>query len=172
MDGLTYEFFKFERNPNPSFIRGCFFGDPVHLRRGLKVPDLGYECMITCLPFIIQLRCACEIIFDIMLSAYIAGMKAVQLEEVVWMKKLELEERPTTTSLIDGLDQALQCADRALAAFREAEVQRKNGDLDSADATTDQALLALQERYEVYSHLPSASNQSSLTLSQYRSGAD
>ena len=50
-------------------------------------------------------------------------------------------------------DQALQSADCALAAFREAEVQRKEGDLDSADATTDQALLVLQERYKFYSHL-------------------
>jgi hypothetical protein len=28
-DGLSFEFFKFERTtPNPSFFRGCFPGDP------------------------------------------------------------------------------------------------------------------------------------------------
>jgi hypothetical protein len=164
MDGLTYEFFKFERNPNPSFTRGCFFGDPVHLQCGLKVPNYQDSFMpVTSLPFITQLRCACEIIFDIMLSAYIAGLKALQLEEVVWMKKHEGWKRPTTVSVDGlGLDQALQSADRALAAFREAEVQRKDGDLDSADANADQALLVLQKRYEVYSHLPSASDQSFL----------
>ncbi|KAF8622535.1 hypothetical protein AX15_006941 [Amanita polypyramis BW_CC] len=140
-DGLTYEFFKFERNPNPSFIRGCFPGDPKHLRRGLKVPD--YSSMSTTLPFILQLRCTCETIFDIMLSAYIAGLKAyyARSEE---MGRKKGSKRPS----LDGWDRALQSAGRALAAFREAEVQRKDGDLDSADATVDQALLALQERYK------------------------
>lgn len=52
---------------------------------------------------------------------------------------------------LDVWDQALQSAECALAAFREAESQRKDGDLDSADATVDQALLALQERYGFYS---------------------
>ncbi|KAM6503629.1 hypothetical protein JOM56_000572 [Amanita muscaria] len=124
-DGLTYEIFKFERNPNPSFIRGCFPGHLNHLQHGLKT------------------------IFDIMLSAYIAGLKAPSL---------------------DGWDRALQSADRALGGFREAEVQRKDGDLDSADATVDQALLALQERYKFCSHLQS--DQSFLTPSQYRSSPD
>jgi hypothetical protein len=138
-DGLTYEFFKFERNPYPSFIRGCFPGDPNHLRRGLKVPD--YSSMNTTLPFILQLRCACETIFDMMLSAYIAGLKAsyVQLEEKGERQGLE---RPN----LGGWDWALRSADHALAAFRQAEVQCKDGDFDSADATVDQALLALQER--------------------------
>ncbi|EDR01183.1 uncharacterized protein LACBIDRAFT_333536 [Laccaria bicolor S238N-H82] len=154
-DGLTYEFFKFERNPNPSFIRGCFPGDPNHLRRGLKVPNYSY--MKTTLPFILQLRCACETIFDMMLSAYIAGLKAEEKGK---------RQGPN----LDGWDRALQLADRALAAFRQAEVQRKDGDLDSSDATVDQALLALQERYKFYSHLQS--DQSFLTLSQYRSSAD
>ncbi|KIL63109.1 hypothetical protein M378DRAFT_80181 [Amanita muscaria Koide BX008] len=112
--------------------------------------------MTTTLPFILQLRCACETIFDIMLSAYIAGLKA-------YYQGLK---RPS----LDGWDRALQSADRALGGFREAEVQRKDGDLDSADATVDQALLALQERYKFYSHLQS--DQSFLTPSQYRSSPD
>ena len=106
--------------------------------------------MKTTLPFILQLRCACETIFDMMLSAYIAGLKAnyVQSEE---KGKRQGSKRPN----LDGWDRALQSADRALAAFRQAEVQRKDGDLDSADATVDQALLALQGRYKFYSHLQS-----------------
>ena len=161
-DGLTYEFFKFERNPNSSFIRGCFFGDPVHLRRGLKVPD--YSSMMTTLPFILQLRCACETIFDIMLSAYIACLKAYHVRSEEKGRK-QGSNRPS----LDGWDRALQSADRALAAFREAEVQRKDGDLDYADAIADEALLVLQERYK-FSHLQS--DQSFLTPSQYRSSAD
>ncbi|KAM6489096.1 hypothetical protein JOM56_015508 [Amanita muscaria] len=137
-DGLSYEFFKFERNPNPSFIRGCFPGDPYHLQRGLKVPD--YSFMATTLPFILQLRCACETIFDIMLSAYIAGLKAYYIQSEENGRK-----QGSKIPSLDGWDRALQSADRALAGFREAAVQRKDGDLDSADATVDQALLALQE---------------------------
>jgi hypothetical protein len=100
-----------------------------------------------------------------MLSAYIAGLKAyyVRLEE---KGRKQGSKRPS----LDGWDRARQSADRALAAFREAEVQRKDGDLDSADATVDQALLALQERYKCYSHLQL--DQSFLTPSQYRSSAN
>jgi hypothetical protein len=53
---------------------GCFPGDPKYLRRGLKIPD--FLTMDSSLPFILQLRCVCETIFDVMLSAYIAGLKA------------------------------------------------------------------------------------------------
>jgi len=74
-----------------------------------------------------------------MLSAYIVGLKAYYIQ----LGRKQGSKRPS----LDGWDRALQSADRALAAFREAEVQRKDGDLDSADATVDQALLALQERY-------------------------
>jgi hypothetical protein len=165
-DGLTYEFFKFERNPDPSFIRGCFPGDPKYLRRGLKVPD--YSSMSTALPFILQLRCACETIFDVMLSAYIAGLKAYYTQSEERGRK-QGSKRPS----LDGWDRARQSADRALAAFRKAEVQRRDGDLDSADVAADQALLALQERYKFYSHLQSdQSDQLFLTPSQYRSSAD
>ncbi|KAF8346122.1 hypothetical protein F5887DRAFT_1184819 [Amanita rubescens] len=124
-DGLTYEFFKFERNPDP---------DPDHLRRGLIVSDYSY--MESSLPFILQLRCACETIFDMMLSAYIAGLKAEK------GKEHGSTQDPTS---LDGWDLALRSADRALAAFRAADVQRERGDLDLADATVDQGLHALQE---------------------------
>ncbi|KAF5383286.1 hypothetical protein D9615_004800 [Tricholomella constricta] len=138
-DGESFEFFKFERKPNPSFLRGCFDGDPKHLRRGLQVPD--FTTMETSLPFILQLRCICETIFDVMLSAYIAGLQAeYHLEE---KRKKQFSERPSSSS--HGLDRAIQSAQRALAVFREAEGQRKAGYLDSADATVEEALRALHE---------------------------
>ena len=99
--------------------------------------------MKTCLPFILQLRCACEIIFDLMLSAYIAGLKAY------YNRSQEKGKKQGSTSL-DGWDRALQSAECALAAFREAEGQREGGDLNFADATVDRALLALQDRYKFY----------------------
>jgi hypothetical protein len=80
-----------------------------------------------------------------MLSAYIAGLKAYYNRSEEKGKKQGLN-RPS----LDGWDRALPSAERALAAFREAEGQRKGSDIDSADATVDQALLALQERYKFY----------------------
>ena len=98
--------------------------------------------MKTSLPFILQLRCACEVIFDVMLNSYIAGLKAYYNRSQEMGKKQGLK-RPS----LDGWDRALQLAERALVAFREAEGQREGGDLDSADATVDRALSALRERY-------------------------
>jgi hypothetical protein len=98
--------------------------------------------MTTTLPFILQLRCACEIVFDIMLSAYIAGLKAYHVR---WG---QMGRKQASKSHLDGWDLALQVAGHALATFREAEVQREHGDLDSADANVHQALFALQQRYK------------------------
>jgi len=77
--------------------------------------------MLTTFPFILHLRCACETIFDIMLSAYITGLKAyyVQSEE-------QGRKQGSKGPSLDGWDWARQSADRALAVFREAEVQREN----------------------------------------------
>jgi hypothetical protein len=80
-------------------------------------------------------------IFDVMLSAYIAGMKAYYNRSQEKGKN-QGSKRPS----LDGWDLARRSAERALAEFREAEGQRKRGDLDSADATVGRALLSLQER--------------------------
>jgi hypothetical protein len=93
--------------------------------------------MTTSLPFILQLRWICETIFDVTLSAYITGVKAYYNQT---------DERFRGPSSVRW-DQALQSADHALVAFREAEDEREKGDINSADATVDKALLALQERY-------------------------
>lgn len=168
--GSNFEFFRFERNPSPSFMRGCFSGDPQYLQYGLKVHN--FTLMDTSLPFILRLRWTCETIFDMMLRAYVAGLKAYynRLQEKAqnWEKQgLTSAKKPS----LDGWDQALQSAECALAAFREAERLHKDGDLDSADATVDQALLALRNRYKFYSsaHLI---NHSLLFFFQYKSGAN
>jgi hypothetical protein len=64
---------------------------------------------------------------------------------------------------LDGWDQALQLAEHALAAFRKAEGQHEGGDLDSADATVGQALLALQDRYK-FTHLHKLENERKRSL--------
>jgi len=98
--------------------------------------------METSLPFILQLRCVCETIFDVMLSAYIAGLKAYYNKS-----KNKREKQGSKRPSLDGWDKALQSADRAQEIFREAEDQRKDGHIDSADVTISKALVALQTRY-------------------------
>ncbi|KAF8313497.1 uncharacterized protein EI90DRAFT_2949824 [Cantharellus anzutake] len=135
-DGWAFEFFKYERAPNRTFLRGCFHGDPKHLRRGLEMLD--FVRMETPLPWILRFRCICETIFDVMLSAYIAGLKAYNNRSLGKGKKWGLTD-------LDEWDKPLQSAEDALVAFRKAEDLREGGDLDGADTTVDKALLALQE---------------------------
>ena len=149
----SFEFFKFERTPTSSFVRGAFPGNPTHLQHGLKLPD--FVNAESSLPFILQLRPLCEIIFDMLLVAYIAGLTAYYDQ----CKETEGENRT----------RSLRPAEQALAVFREAEAQREAGELDLADGTVDRGLLALQERCDKFS----ASYQSFLTLPpQYRSSAE
>lgn len=138
-NGYCFEIFKFERSPNPTFLRGNFPGDPEQFHYGLELPDL--RRLSTTLPFIIELRRICEVVFDVMLSAYIVGLKAhyKQSEE---KEKRQGSKRPR----FNRPDRALQSAEDALEAFRTAEGQCKDGDLDGADETAKVALLSLRER--------------------------
>jgi hypothetical protein len=137
---LSFEFFKFERKPHPTFLRGCFPGDPMHLRCGLKVPN--FLSMETSLPFILKVHRVCETVFNVMLSAYIAGLNAYYNHS-----KDKGEKQGSKRPSLDGWDKALQLAELAQSKFREAEDQRKSGDVISADATVQRALEALQTRY-------------------------
>ena len=65
----------------------------------------------------------------------------------------------------------LQLAELARTRFREAEGQRKDGDIDSADMTVNGAFVALHTRYYSH-HLLFWSLIPLDSLSQYRSGAD
>jgi len=136
-DGLSFEFFTFEKTPNPKFLRGCFLGDPMHLRRGLELPD--FVRMESSLPFILKLRFVCETIFDVMLSAYIAGLKAYQ-QRLKEKGKEEGSKRPS----FDGWDRALQSAELARKRFRQAEDERAKDEIAAADVTVEGALNELQ----------------------------
>jgi hypothetical protein len=83
-----------------------------------------------------------ETVFDMMLCAYISGLKACHTVSNVKGEKERLK-RPSP----DGWDQALDSAEKALRIFREAKSLRQKGDPDSADTNTQEALCALQERY-------------------------
>jgi len=137
-DGLSFEFFKFERTPTPRFLRGCFAGDPVHLRRGLELPDFAKRS--TSLPFILQLRGVCETIFDTMVCAYISGLRAHH-----GVSKARGENERSKRPSFDRWDEALKSAEDALRICREAESLREAGDSASADTKAEAALCALQE---------------------------
>jgi hypothetical protein len=139
-DGLSFEFFKFERTHGSRFLRGCIAGDPVHLRRGLHIRDFART--ETSLPFILQLRPACETVFDTMLCAYISGLRAYHTSNV---------DGESQGPNFDEWDQALNSAEKALKIFREAESLRRNGDPGYADTSVQEALCALQERYYLQS---------------------
>ncbi|KAF8476683.1 hypothetical protein DFH94DRAFT_634682 [Russula ochroleuca] len=139
-DGSVFEFFKYERMPKPTFLCGCFHGDPTHLKHGLHLPD--FTMMETCLPFIVQLCWICKTIFDVMLSTHIAGLKAYRCNQ---LEKEGKKEGLMKRSSIDGWDQAILSGKHAQAMFQQAEGQHKEGNVDAADATVDQGLLALKE---------------------------
>lgn len=142
-DGLTFEFFKFERVGSvSSFFRGCYPGDPESLQHGLTLPDP--KNAESSLPFILQLRCICETIFDAMLSAYISALTAYR-ERSVSTGEREGVKRPS----LDGWDRALMLAEDALETFRKAETQRKNGRVEFADMSVMEGLRLLHERYDL-----------------------
>ena len=51
---------------------------------------------------------------------------------------------------LDGWGQALKSAEDALATFRKAETQRKDGNVDSADMSVLDGLRLLHERYYLH----------------------
>jgi len=137
-NGSSFEFFRFERADNPLFLRGCVAGDPEHLKRGLLLLD--FKKTETPLPFILDLRRACETVFDIMLCAYISGLQAYHDRS-----KGRGEKEGSKRLSFDKWDEAIKSAQEALTTFREAEVHRHNGDIDSADRRVQEALCALQK---------------------------
>jgi len=137
-DGLSFEFFKFDKTQASPFLRGCFSGDPAHLRRGLRLPD--FTTTPTPLPFILDLRLACETVFDTMLCAYISGLTAYH-----GRSKVRGEKQGSKRPSFDKWDEALKSAQDALMICRTAESQRRNGDLDSADASVQEGICALQK---------------------------
>ena len=139
-DGLFFEFFKFDKSQASPFLRGCFSGDPAHLRRGLRLPD--FTMMESSTPFIVSLRRACETVFDTMMCAYISGLTAYRGQS----KAREQKEGSTRPSF-DKWDQAVKSAQHALEKFREAESHRQKGALDSADESVNEGICALQKRY-------------------------
>ena len=158
-DGLTFEFFKFERTESvASFFRGSFPGDPPSLRHGLTLTDPTHYPENS-LPFIIQLRCLCEMIFDTMLNGYISALNAY-CDRSASKGDREGLKRPS----LDGWEQALKLAEDALKTFRKADSQRKDGNIDSADTSVVDGFNLLRKRYYLHLSISIISNSYSFSV--------
>ena len=125
-DGASFEFFSFDGKTR-KFTRGCLPGDPAECRRGLRLADFtldGPACFIT------GLRQICEIIFDLFMGAYISSL--------------------TSLRSLDKWDEALKHAQEAFVKFRAAELKREGKDSDQANTLVEQAMEALELRYEIF----------------------
>lgn len=80
-----------------------------------------------------------------MLSGYISALNAYH-DRSALPDKQEGVKRPS----LDGWGQALKSAEDALATFRKAETQRKDGHVDSADMSVLEGLRLLHERYYLH----------------------
>ncbi|KAF8223297.1 hypothetical protein L208DRAFT_548631 [Tricholoma matsutake] len=117
--------------------------------------------MKTSLPFVLQLRCACEIIFDVMLSAYIAGLTAYYDRSEDKGKK-QGSKRPS----LDGCFNRLNVRWQHLGRLR---ISARAGIL----------ILRIRSLMKHFLHYRRGINstrlhvcQTFLTLSQYRGSAD
>ena len=113
-------------------LRGCFPGDPARLRRGLQLVD---PSLFGTPAFSVSLRPICDVIFDSLLVAYTSGLVALQAK--VRKPKEVLTE----------YDTALTLADEALKKFRAADIKRQEGLVVVANATAEEALDILEQRW-------------------------
>ena len=115
------------------------------------------------LPFILHLRCVCETIFDVMLSAYIPGLEAYHKRS-----KVNGEKQGWKRPNLDGWDRALKSAEDALAMSRKAEDERRGGDVHSPNTTLEEALLTPKDRYRFHSSVPPIISYSVSVQEQFR----
>lgn len=96
------------------------------------------------LPFILDLRVACEVVFDIMLSAYTEALKA-------YLRRSQLKSKLTKTTRLSlkGWHDAQKAVESAQEEFRRGEGLRLRGELDNADMAVKAGVTKLQRRYVV-----------------------
>ncbi|KAF8342428.1 hypothetical protein F5887DRAFT_1062352 [Amanita rubescens] len=142
-DGITFEFFLFDGSTRPSdFYRGCFPGDPKHLRRGLRLSD--FTLMEKTTQFICDLRPICESIFDIMVVGYISSLTAYRDRSF----RQGIKQGEPIKSL-DKWNLAVQRAEEALSKSRGAELMRQAAYFDDADTIAQNAINTLKLSIEL-----------------------
>src|ERR1700722_8456905 len=132
--GTSFEFFSFNGSKSPKFTRGCLPGDPKKFRRGLRLADFTLDGPGA---FMADLRPICEIIFDLLVGAYISSLTAFRDRS----QRRGNRERKW--------EEALMHAQEAFKKFRDAETQRKCKQIGAANSLVDNAMEALKRRYEI-----------------------
>jgi len=84
-------------------------------------------------------------IFDVMLSAYISALNAYHDRSASSGQKEGVKR-----ASFDGWDQALKFAEDALTTFRDAEIRRQEGAVDSANMSVLKGLRLLNNRYSLH----------------------
>jgi hypothetical protein len=134
-DGEIFEFFRFDGSTKPpSFNHGCY--GPTRTR--LVLPDFTDTVMH---PFIAALRPICEIIFDLMLTGYVASLEVYHNRS----ERKSENEGKLRQSLVK-CKQAITYAQQARGLFRDAETRRQIGLLDEANAIVQEAMETLKLR--------------------------
>ena len=141
-DGKSFEFFSFDGSTAPpSFTRGCLPGDPPEFRRGLQLSDFTLTGPAR---FIAELRQICEVIFDLLMSAFVSSLTAFQQRSE---RKGKKDQKPRKS--LGKLEDALKHAKDALEKFRDAEGKCKGQLIDDANAAAEEAMKALKQRCEI-----------------------
>lgn len=143
-DGMSFEFFSFDRSNSPKFTRGCLPGDPRKFHRGIQLIDFTSSCPAL---FIAGLRQICEIIFDLLMGSYISSLTAYcdqyKLRGMGPRQKLKTWDEA----------QALKHAQEALKKFRAAETKRSEKHIKEANALVEEAMKVMKLRYEILHHV-------------------
>jgi hypothetical protein len=136
-DGSSFQFFTFDGSTKPyKFSVGVVPGSRFRVAGGLPLVDFSSEP--TARLFIHNLRPICEIVFNLLLVAYIASLKVFC-------------DRPASRhgqrKSLDSWDKAFKFAEEALQKSQDAEALRQDNSIVDADATTETAFKTLKLRY-------------------------
>lgn len=94
--------------------------------------------------FIRDLQQICEIIFDLLLGAYISSLTAFRDRS---QRRAKREGKPRTS--LEKWDQALTHAKDALIKFRNAEIKRHGKLIEDANTLVEEAMKDLKLRYDI-----------------------
>jgi hypothetical protein len=140
-DGTSFEFFSFDGSNSRKFARGCLPGDPKKFRRGLRLADFTLDGPA---PFMADLRRICEIIFDLLVGAYISSLTSFRDRS---QRRGNRELKPRKN--LEKWDEALKHAKEAFKEFRAAETKREGKHIEEANSLVEDAMKALKLRYEI-----------------------
>jgi len=132
-DGSNIQFFTFDGSTKPyKFSIGVAPGSHP-LRQVMAGFQLRFLSPLTAHPSIHHLRPICEVIFNLLLVAFIASLKARRAKSQSGQQES-----------LHYWDKALQFAEEALENSEHAEVLRQGNSIVNADANTEAAFKALR----------------------------